>query len=196
MEYILNAQPRAYTNGFSAGACYTIMYLLLKDKSASSIFLFSGLCNRYQWGCCEPSENCDQFTMDFVLFATDHKDRANNDVVSFDVTMTYDNDQTLTASGDVTIQRTGSEQPLLQAQLWHDTLPADVTQINPGCVHNSLFSLARCQEHTWYLSVLLCYAILIYIVPQPVFEISKQCKLSFQYLFHGVLIKSYQYIMQ
>ena len=77
--------------------------------------------------------------MDFVLFVTDHKDSANNDVVSFDVTMTYDNDQTLTASGDVTIQRTGSEQPLLQAQLWHDTLPADVTQINPGCVHKSLF---------------------------------------------------------
>ena len=70
--------------------------------------------------------------MDFVLFATDHKDSADNDVISFDVTMTYDNDQTLTTSGDVTIQRTGSEQPLLQAQLWHDTLPADVTQINPG----------------------------------------------------------------
>ena len=79
--------------------------------------------------------------MEFVLFVTDHKDSANNDVISFDVTMMYDNDQTLTASGDVTIQRTGSEQPLLQAQLWHDTLPADVTQINPGCVQYSFFHL-------------------------------------------------------
>ena len=78
--------------------------------------------------------------MDFVLFVTDHKDSTNNDVISFDVTMTYDNDQTLTASGDVTIQRTGSEQPLLQAQLWHDTLPTDVTQINPGCVQYSMLA--------------------------------------------------------
>ena len=70
--------------------------------------------------------------MDVELFATDNGESANNDVVSFDVTMNYDNGESAMATGSVTIVRTGSEEPLLQAQLYHQDLPADVTTLNPG----------------------------------------------------------------
>ena len=70
--------------------------------------------------------------MDFKLFATDHPLSVNNSAHEFDVTMNYDNDRSVTATTSVTINRSGNEEPLLQAQLWHDALPSDVTTINPG----------------------------------------------------------------
>ena len=110
---------------------------------------FIGLDNRYQWGFCEPSENCDDFTMDVELFATDNGESANNDVVSFDVTMNYDNGESAMATGSVTIVRTGSEEPLLQAQLYHQNLPTDVTSLNPG-YNNTTYSIWLIRS---YLSV-------------------------------------------
>ena len=129
------------------GKIRQINYICLLEKNSQNPQLYlldyshdhwrfstSGLCNRYQWGCCTPAENCDQFTMEFKLFATDHQLSANNYVHSFDVTMNYDNDRSVTATANVTINRAGIEEPLLQARLWHDSLPADVTQINPGYI--------------------------------------------------------------
>ena len=99
--------------------------------------------------------------MEFKLFATDHQLSANNYVHSFDVTMNYDNDRSMTATANVTISRAGTEEPLLQAQLWHDSLPADATQINPGYMFvidkaNMIWKFFMMEFYDEVLLVILC----------------------------------------